>query len=387
MSTTEVNVYGLGFVGLTLAVTLAEDPELRVLGVETNREKLDSLLGGTVPFFEVGLQEAYLKVYNNLNLCNFPVAANFHIICVGTPPTDTLHDLDTLVEEIVNVCRPGDTIIIRSTVPLGTTKRYAETYSPAIRWAFCPERTLAGKALEELRTLPQIVGGDDSAAILFGRMTRVVKVSSTTTAEMIKLVSNCWRSYLFAFANQLAIDADIWKVDVYEVLEAGKDSYPRFDIPNPGFSQGPCLTKDPTIYGKGFVGLHLFEKAASVNISSFCYNLWKLAGNTRIHQDVGLLGASFKGNPPTSDTRNSPLSELKRVFDITPAYWDPSVKGSLTYDQVWADKDLVIIGTDLAKRLEMRPMLHMLKPGGMVIDFWNTWPDLHDPRYKVIGKP
>lgn len=387
MPATEVNVYGLGFVGLTLAVTLAQDPELQITGIEIDGEKLKKLQGGTVPFFEVGLQNAYTNLYTRINLCNFTLPANYHIICVGTPPTETLHDLDTLVENIVAVCRPGDTIIIRSTVPLGTTAKYAEESPAYIKWAFCPERTLAGKALEELKTLPQIVGGDDSAVSLFSRMTRVIKVSSTTTAEMIKLISNCWRSYLFAFSNQLAIDADVWGVDVYEVLAAGKDSYSRFDIPTPGFAQGPCLAKDPIIYGKSFIGLHLFEKAATVNTHSFCYNLWKHAGNTRIHKDVGLLGASFKGNPPTSDTRNSPLSEIKRVFDITPAFWDPSVEGSLYYDQVWADKDLVVVGTDLAKRMELSPMLHLMKPDGMVIDFWNTWPDLKDSRYKIVGRP
>jgi len=383
----EVNVYVLGFVGLTLAVTLAQDSGLFVTGIDPDREKFGLLADGKVPFYEKGLQETYTKVQHQLNLSTFPCPAQYHIICVGTPASGILTQLDKCVEDIVNVCRPGDTIIIRSTVPVGTTSRYAQKYPANIKWAYAPERTLAGKALEELKELPQLVGGDPSADLLFRRMTSVIRVSSMETAETIKLVSNCWRAYTFAFANQLALDCRKTGVDIYEVLQKGSDGYSRFNLPRPGFSQGPCLTKDPSIYASIFMGRHIFERAASVNNYSFSFYLWQAAGVKKLYGNVGLIGAAFKADPPTSDLRDSPLSNIRDIFDIDPEFHDPMVKGSSPYDRVWQDKDLVIIGTEYAKLHGLKPRWDLMRPDGVVVDFWNTWPEIQHPNYKVFGRP
>lgn len=382
----EVNIYGLGFVGLTLAVTLARDPGLRVTGIDPDPKKFELLANGTAPFYETGLQSAYTEIQHDLNLATFATAANYHIICVGTPASGTLIHLDKCVDNIVKTCRPGDTIIIRSTVPVGTTSRYAQKYPANIRWAYAPERTLAGMALEELKILPQIIGGDTSADQLFSRMTRVVRVSSMETAELIKLVSNCWRAYTFAFANQLAMDCTSLGIDTYEVLQKGSENYSRFNLPRPGFSQGPCLSKDPSIYASIHPGRHLFEIASNINLTSFPKAIWQMGGASRIHKKVGLIGAAFKAHPPTSDLRNSPLSQLQEVFDITPEYHDPLVEGSVSYEEAWKNKDLVIIGTEYAKMHQLHPRFDLLNPEGIVIDMWNTWPALEHPAYKVFGR-
>ncbi len=136
------------------------------------------------------------------------------------------------------------------------------------------------------------------------------------------------------------------------------------------------------------MGHHLFEKAAHVNTNSFNYKLWTTVGNTRLHDRVGLIGAAFKADPPTSDTRNSPLSELRRVFDIDPYYYDPAVEGTLPeYVDVWKNMDVVVVGTELAKKHNLPPLIELMKPTGLVVDFWNTWPNLKSPQYKVFGRP
>ena len=102
----------------------------------------------------------------------------------------------------------GALVVLRSTVKIGTTRKYSAV--AGVHVAFCPERTLEGHALAELRSLPQIVGGVTPeatrlAAELFGQLTpTVVRVADPETAEMIKLVSNAHRDVRFAYATDRA---------------------------------------------------------------------------------------------------------------------------------------------------------------------------------------
>src|SRR5205807_1526903 len=116
--------------------------------------------------------------------------------------------------------------------------------------AFCPERTIEGKAIPEMRSLPQIVGGlDDESAdraeALFRLITpKIVRVSSLETAEMIKLINNTYRDLTFAFANEVALIAERMGLSAAEMIRAANVDYPRSNIAQPGFVGGPCLEKD-----------------------------------------------------------------------------------------------------------------------------------------------
>ena len=111
--------------------------------------------------------------------------------------------------------------------------------------AFCPERIAEGHALEELRSLPQIIGADDAAAgdraeALFGRLAAKTIRTTSREAELAKLFTNTWRYMKFAVANQFFAIADQAGVDYTNVLRAIREDYPRAaDLPGPGFAAGP----------------------------------------------------------------------------------------------------------------------------------------------------
>ena len=165
-----VQVIGLGFVGLTLAVALA-DAGFDVVGVESNERVLESLRAGRAHFHETGLEPLLAREVRRgrLTFSSSVGDADTHIICVGTPVDDNgvplLDDVRTATEAVAQVLGRRSLVILRSTVPVGTCRN---TVIPILESAsglragqeffvaFAPERTVEGKALEELRTLPQL---------------------------------------------------------------------------------------------------------------------------------------------------------------------------------------------------------------------------------------
>lgn len=381
-----VNVYGMGYVGLTLAVTLAE-LGFTVMGVEKDFEKLEQLWRGVAPFYEKGLQEKLRQ--QNLTFVRQGRHADVHIICVGTPSVGTTKALEELVVGLE--LRPRDLVIFRSTVPIGTTRKLAAMLPGNVDVAMAPERTIEGNALVELRTNAQVVGGSERAVDFFRRITTgpVTHVSSLEAAEMSKLLDNCWRVWRFSFANRVALDCEDLGLNAWEVIEATKKEFPRSDIPSPGFSLGPCLSKDPLLYGMAFDeslwGVHPFvQHGLNVNRDVWELNLMGLTGKR-----VGLLGATFKGSPPTDDLRDGPLEILRRR-GVKPLVYDENVeafKNPGYYYDVWRDSDVVIVGTNSFKDAD--PLDFLMPPEGVVIDMWNTWPNYKwrkDIKYKVLGK-
>src|SRR5688572_28171927 len=206
-----IAVYGLGFAGLTLAATLA-NAGIAVIGVDKNPELIAGLRSGTPPFYEKGLDSLLLSLAdsNPLRLSTAPGdwVADIHIIAVGTPlGHDSKPDLTAIREvttALARVLKRGDTVILRSTVPVGTTRNVVLPLLEAgglavgrdFHLAIAPERTAAGRALEELKLLPQIVGGIDQASLqiagrVFSEITNtIVEVTSLEAAELVKLMNN-----------------------------------------------------------------------------------------------------------------------------------------------------------------------------------------------------
>src|SRR6185503_181627 len=157
------------------------------------------------------------------------------------------------VDQIAPHLRKGALVVLRSTVYPGTTEYVAQRLAERgceVDLAFCPERIAEGQALEELRTLPQIIGADDDGSA--NRATELFKLLGPKTirttskeAELAKLFTNTWRYMKFAVANQFFAIADQAGVDYANVLRAIREDYPRAaDLPGPGFAAGPCLFKD-----------------------------------------------------------------------------------------------------------------------------------------------
>ena len=241
----DIGIVGLGYVGLTLATVLAESG-MRVIGVEKRPDIVESTNRGVPHFTETGLPDALDGVVRSGRLVaaeafDESFTCDNYIITVGTPLSGEGVARIDMIEEAARAIAAnmddGALVILRSTVKVGTTRDVVAPVLAASGKAFdiamCPERTLEGKALQELRVLPQVIGADsqevaDRAATIFRRLTQsIVLVSGIETAEIIKLVSNTYRDAQFAFANEVARVCDAFGVSAYEVISAGKLGYNR----------------------------------------------------------------------------------------------------------------------------------------------------------------
>jgi UDP-N-acetyl-D-mannosaminuronic acid dehydrogenase len=335
----KVCVVGTGHIGLPLAAVLA-DAGFQVTGYDTNDDFISRVnTTGAAPFHEEGLDELLRRhLHRSLTLTSTPPAGHdAYIITVGTPlePGTARPNQDRIrvaVERLAPAFGPDPLVILRSTVSIGTTR---SVVLPAIRrrterfaLAFCPERTIEGKAIPEMRALPQIVGGldEESAAraeALFRRITpRIVRVSSLEAAEMIKLINNTYRDLTFAFANEIALTAERLGLHASELIRAANLDYPRSSVARPGFVGGPCLEKDTLIL---IDSLHridfrprVIEEARKINqalpdhvATRILDELWRLGRPVR-RAKVLVTGFAFKGQPPTEDVRGSQAIPLMR---------------------------------------------------------------------------
>jgi UDP-N-acetyl-D-mannosaminuronic acid dehydrogenase len=220
----------------------------------------------------------------------------------------------------------------------------------------CPERIAEGHALEELTSLPQIVGSDDSAAgdraeKLFRNLTPNIIRVSTKEAELAKLFTNAWRYMKFAVANQFFAIAHSAGVDYDRVQYAIRTDYPRAaDLPSPGLAAGPCLLKD-TMQLAAFTADHfpLGQSAMQINEGLPAYMVEAMArryGSLR-GRTVGLLGMAFKAE--SDDIRSSLSYKLRklltwsgaRVLCTDPYVADPRL---VPLDQVIAEAEILVLG-------------------------------------------
>ncbi len=335
----KICVIGLGYVGLTLSVVLAEKG-FKVYGVETNGELVEQLKNGKPHFHEKGL-EVLLKKFINKNLfisTEIPVdiSMDVFIISVGTPLDKTtkkpiISHIESAVTDVAKKLRPGGLVVLRSTVPVGLTRSYVlpilqKHQNERFYLAFAPERTIEGKALSELKYLPQVVGGLDEESLnkaseIFIQVTRTItRVGSLETAEMIKILDNSYRDLTFAFANEMAMVARQLGLNAVEFIEAANFGYPRTNVPVPGFVGGACLEKDPHILVDfatmaGYTP-RLVATARTINESlpgftadivvKHCLAKGKDIKNAKIF----VSGLAFKGRPETDDLRGSPTVDF-----------------------------------------------------------------------------
>ena len=413
----KVVVLGLGYVGLPLATVLAEIG-FEVCGVDIRGSMVEATRRGRTPFYEPGLAPRLKRVVDQGRLRPVSVQpddflADVFIVTVGTPlGQDSRVRLDMVrhvAQEIASRLESGNMVILRSTVKVHTTRRLVKPILDGVGvpydLAFCPDRTIEGQALSELRRLPQIVAGGTGRAAL--RATRffqhltptVVRVSSIETAEMIKLVDNAQRDVIFAFSNEVAAICDIVGVQAAEVIRAGKLGYPRTDLPIPGPVGGPCLSKDPYILAesveeKGFVPDILLagrrrNEAQPEDIASLIarYLVKRgIAEGTR----VSLLGLAFKGRPPIDDLRGTmarPILERLRAHLPLAKYvaFDPVVSQAdiaafgvepvVDLTDAFVDANVVIILNNhpIFESMPLESLAATMARPGLIYDCWNLF--------------
>jgi UDP-N-acetyl-D-mannosaminuronic acid dehydrogenase len=365
----KVTVIGLGYVGLTIAVTLT-DVGFAVVGFDVNEDLVGTLRKREAPFYEKNLQK-YLDFHAGRNLTFTATLedarASVYIITVGTPllrpaMQPNVAYLQRAAAEVGDVLEPGDLVVLRSTIPVGCSReevipvleaRSGLTVGRDVLLAYAPERTAEGLALQELRTNPQIIGGYDEkstelTARLFNCITRtVIDVGSLEAAELSKLLDNAYRDHKFAFINQMTALTEKLGLDLCEVIDAVNFGYGRNGIPKPSPGVGgPCLSKDPYILGSVFTrhGLDptLLLDSRRVNESIPAHLVARLrallhrTGKDIEKARIALIGFAFKGDPETSDLRDSTsLWFLDRL---------PSKANVLGYDPVVRPEEIATLG-------------------------------------------
>lgn len=411
-------IIGMGYVGLTLATVMAGSG-FHVTGVEIRPDVLALLCSGKSHFFEPGLDGRLKQAILDGRMEFFreiptDCSATVFIITVGTPlGVDGRSRMDmiaTAAGQVAKVLKPGDLIILRSTVKVGTTRRVVlpllQDTGLDFDLAFCPERTLEGKALIELRQLPQIVGGLNLASTIrasqiFQFLTpTVVRVSDVETAELIKLIDNANRDIMFAYANEVARGCDALGISAVEVIQAGKLGYPRTNLPMPGLVGGPCLEKDPYILAEGLKEFGIVPEitltARRINEQQpaevVSYLTALLSGVTEFPAKpvIALLGFAFKGQPVTDDLRGSMarpvLSALRRHFpNANFRGYDAAVTQSeisrfgvtpcSSIDEAMAGSSLVLILNNhpAFAAMPVELLSGTLARPGLIFDFWNNF--------------
>ena len=380
---------GGGHVGLPLSLALA-GAGLRVGVFDTNDATLEQIGRGKMPFLEIGADELLPKVLATGRLelgssAEMIERAETVMLVIGTPVDEflgpSMRVFERAVAQIAPHVRDGALVVLRSTVYPGTTAHVAaalEERGCRVDVAFCPERIAEGHALEELQTLPHIIGADtpragDRAEFLFGHLAGRKIRTSTKEAELTKLFTNTWRYMKFAVANQFFAIADQAGVDYTNILRAIREDYPRAaDLPGPGFAAGPCLFKD-TMQLAAFTSDHfpLGQAAMQINEGMPAYIVTALErrhGSLR-GRTVGILGMAFKAE--SDDIRASLSFKLRKLLEWAGARvlcTDPYVADDRLspLDEVLGQSDVLIIGAP------HRAYRSLDLSGREVVDIWNA---------------
>ena len=380
---------GGGHVGLPLSLAFAQSG-LQVGVYDTNPATIERIGAGEMPFLEAGADALLREILPTGRLELGTDAAMIRrtdrlIVVIGTPVDEFLGPSMTIFEKAVDQIAPhlrdDALVVLRSTVYPGTTGYVAQHLAERgcqVDVAFCPERIAEGHALEELRSLPQIVGADedragDRAEALFRTLVGHVVRTTTKEAELAKLFTNTWRYMKFAVANQFFMIADQAGVDYTNILRAIREDYPRAaDLPGPGFAAGPCLFKD-TMQLAAFTSDHfpLGQAAMQVNegmpayiVSALERRYGGLQGKT-----VGILGMAFKAE--SDDSRASLSYKLRKLLAWAGARvlaTDPYVRDDrlVSLECVLDESDVLVLGAP------HEPYRGLHIGGKDVVDVWGA---------------
>ncbi|MES3093831.1 UDP-N-acetyl-D-mannosamine dehydrogenase [Sphingomonas aerolata] len=339
LSDTELNVVvmGLGYIGLPTAAIIARTGA-RVLGVDVTERVVETINSGRVHIEEVDLDGLVSGVVarGTLRAAMTVEPADVFVIAVPTP-FDAAHAPDIsyvlgAATTIAPVLKPGDTVILESTSPVGTTEKVRDllaTLRPDLRVpgrtrdqadiaiAYCPERVLPGRILVELIDNDRVIGGITprcarKALTFYRRFVRGACVTTTArAAEMTKLTENAFRDVNIAFANELSLIADTMNVDVWEVIRLA-NRHPRVNIlqPGPGVG-GHCIAVDPWFLVHAAPDqTPLIRTAREVNDGKTDHVIAQVAAMIAADPTapVACLGLAFKAN--IDDFRESPAMKV-----------------------------------------------------------------------------
>ncbi len=420
----DVSVVGLGRVGLPLALSFA-DRGLGVIGIDNDPARLGSVREGLMPFQETGAQALLERVSASGRLAlSEQVAdaaqAKHIVITLGTPSFShieiDMRDIRSALDDLLGALRPGHALTLRSTVAPGTTefvagylaKHRGFRIGEDVFVAHAPERIAAGRFLQEIDSLPCIVGGvgphsGEAVAELFSVFEAPIVQTTPVQAELAKIWANILRYTHFALPNLLMMDCERYGANVFEVIDLVNRDYPRGGLAQPGLTAGTCLRKDFAFSEERSnapgmllavsrvnesVPLFLVEGirrrlrpaagSASSSVGSMGSSADAFGAGSLSGRKVAVLGLAFKAD--TDDERDSLAHKLIRLLerelaDVVPH--DPHVPTpTVSFEEAVAEADVVVVATNHAEFREPAALAAIARCAGaecLVVDPWNCW--------------
>jgi UDP-N-acetyl-D-glucosamine dehydrogenase len=427
--TAKIGVFGLGYVGLPLLKTFCQKG-YTTLGFDVDVSKIETLKKG----------KSYIQHISNAEISDLADSGKFDatddfskaydadvlIICVPTPLT--IHrdpDVSYIVattNSIAPYLREGQLVILESTTYPGTLQEVVrplldrESLISGEQYflAYSPEREDPGNPNFQTSSIPKVVGADDADALELSTLLYqqiicdVVPVSSSATAEAVKLTENIFRSVNIALVNELKVIFDKMNIDVWEVIDAAKSKpfgYMPF-YPGPGLG-GHCIPIDPfylTWKAKEYgITTRFIELAGQINTHMPEYVIKKLLEALDMNFAKGLnkskilvLGAAYKKN--IDDLRESPslvlIEKLEKKGAIVDFYdpFIPEIPMTREHASLAGRKsisleggslssyDAVLIATDHDKVDYDR----IVKESKLVIDSRNATKNVKVDRHKIV---
>jgi UDP-N-acetyl-D-mannosaminuronic acid dehydrogenase len=392
-----VAIVGLGRVGLPLALAFA-DRGHEVLGIDNDPQRLASLRAREMPFHEPGTQELLDRVELGLSeRIEDATGAEHIVITLGTPSFSHIEIDMSQIREALDALgarlRGGHSVILRSTVAPGTTDFVAgylrrKTGMEAGRDVFvahAPERIAAGRFLEEIVSLPCIIGGvgagsGEAAARLFSVFGAPIVQTTPVQAELAKIWTNILRYSTFALPNLLMMDCEQYGANVFEVIELINRDYPRGGIAPPGFTAGTCLRKDFAFSEERSYAPGMLLAVSRVNESVPLFLIRGLARRIGPLEGrrVCVLGLAFKAD--TDDERDSLSHKLVRLLERELAeitVHDPLVRAATaSFEDAVTGADAVVVATNhsaFGSPATLAAIAALAAPQCMVVDPWNCW--------------
>ena len=385
-------IVGLGRIGLPLALSLA-DRGVEVIGIDKERGRLETVEAGRMPFDETGTQELLDRVLPGGKLrfsdrIGDAAQADFIVLTLGTPAHIHLEiDISQIrgaVDDLLPLLHEGQTLILRSTVAPGTTdwlagyveQRRGFTVGDDFFVAHVPERIAVDRFLEEIVSLPTIIGGVGAgsgakAAELFAVFGAEMRQTSPVEAELAKIWTNIYRYATFALPNLLMMECEQYGANVFEVIDLVNRDYPRGGIAAPGLTAGTCLRKDFAFSEErsSAPGMLLAVSRVHESVPRFLVDgLRRRLGPLR-DRKIAVLGLTFKRD--SDDLRDSLSFKLIRLLERELAHvsrHDPHVPGqSEPLETALAGADAVVVATNHSafERLSV-------PEGAILVDPWNV---------------
>ncbi|MGN1318356.1 MAG: nucleotide sugar dehydrogenase [Lachnospirales bacterium] len=367
-------VIGIGYVGLPTAAMFASKGH-KVVGFDLNKKAVDALNKGEIIIEEPGLGDLVKDVVAKGNLSattECPDGMDVYIIAVPTPinedKTADMRFVESATRSIVPHVRKGAIVILESTSPPRTVtdlmlpilEETGLEIGEELLVAHSPERILPGKVIEELRTNSRIVGGinEKSSLAVKAVYESIVEgeifITTSTTAEMCKLMENTFRDVNIALANELAKMSEELGVNCWDVIRMA-NQHPRVNIlqPGPGVG-GHCIALDPWFLVEKSKNAKLILQSRLNNDSmpEFVLNkIENIIGGLGEDKTVTIFGVTYK--PNIDDVRESPIMHLLGFLKdkgVNVKVCDPhageKVENNFDIYDAAKDSDIVVLGVN-----------------------------------------